>query len=492
MKLKLSKETYPFYLIALFGLALLTYTSVRAGILSFTHDESNTFLRHVPESFMQIVSYHQPKANNHILNTLFIKLFLKVFPDTDFFIRLPNLIAHGIYIFFSILILKRFRNPVIIIGGFILINFNPYMLDFFSLARGYGLALSLVMATMLMFLIFIESNKIKYIYWYYIFAAFAVLSHFVLLHFYVSAIVVYNLLFIKEFRSEKYTARYKLKKFFHKNIPALIVSSALTIILFEPIRKLSKFNELYGHGNNSFFKDTIISFVNGTTYSQNYGTHFVKFAAISLFVFITLLLFVSFFDLKIKKFDFRKSKLSIFTFLLIMPAISSVLQHYILGDQYLSYRLTLFFVPLLGLAIITFVFFLINNRLRILGLGFLIIFSGILFIHQLNAINFTHFSEWKYDANTKNMILELEKEFTAEAEKNTIKLGIKWLFEPTINFYRETRNLDWLERVNREGIDGDYDYYYILKEQLPVLNNERNVAIIKEYDISNTLFLERK
>ncbi len=489
MKIKFSKETYPLYIITLLGLALLTYTSVRAGMLSFTHDESNTFLRHFPESFMQIVSYHQPKANNHIINTLLIKYTLKIFPDTDFFIRLPNLIAHGIYILFSILILKRFRNSILIIGGFVLINFNPYLLDFFSLARGYGLALGFMLISIHLLLKNIESKQKKYIYWSYLFASLAVLSHFVYLHFYVTVIAIFNLVHFNEFAAKGLTIKQKFNRFLKTNIPTTIISTLLIFILFEPIRKLSKFNELYGHGNNSFFRDTIISFVNGSNYGKNYSQQFVETASIILLVLIIIIFITGIFDLKNKNYQFKKSLLSISFALLLLPALSSILQHHILGDEYLSYRLTLLFVPILGLSIVSFFDFFINSKYKIPASILLMLISGSMFFHTINAANFKYFSEWKYDANTKNMILELEKVVPEKTKNQTVKLGINWLFEPTINFYRQTRNLDWLEKVTREGIDDNYDYLYVLKDQLPDIEN---AAIIKEYEISQSVLLKKE
>jgi len=485
MKFKFSKKNLPFYFITLLGIALLTYTSVRAGILSFTHDESLTYLRYVPKKFIQIVNYHSPSANNHIINTLLVKYIVQLFPEKEIFIRIPNLLAHASYIIFSVLIVKQFKNPFVFIGGFILINFNPYMLDFFSLSRGYGLALAFMLASIYSFFKYLKSNQKKYIYWYYILAAFAVLSNFVYLHYFVTTIIVFNLLIISELPVEKIS----FKTISKENIPALIVSIILTIILFEPIRKLTKFNELYGQGQKGFFSDTVISFINGTNYGQSYGQPYVKGISIVVMILCALIFIAVSVELIQKKLRIKHSTQSIFFLFLILPALSSIMQHLILNDQLLTYRLTLIFVPLLGLSIISFCDYLKSYTWGKMASFFLLAVSAIMLIHTIKSANFLYYNDWKYDANTKNMILKLEKEVPKESKSNTIKLGIKWLFEPTINFYKETKNLDWLEKVNREGVDGDYDYYYILKDQLPELNH---VEIIKEYNISNTLFLEEK
>ena len=56
-------------------------------------------------------------------------------------------------------ILKDIRNPWFRLGGFILLNTNPFVLDFFSLARGYGLAGGLMMASLYCLMRYMQSPK---------------------------------------------------------------------------------------------------------------------------------------------------------------------------------------------------------------------------------------------------------------------------------------------------------------------------------------------
>ena len=66
-----------------------------------------------------------------------------VFGDSPFALRLPNILAHGLYLFFTAkIVLLHKRNALINLSLFILLNAHPYLLDFFSLARGYGLAIA--------------------------------------------------------------------------------------------------------------------------------------------------------------------------------------------------------------------------------------------------------------------------------------------------------------------------------------------------------------
>jgi len=108
--------------------------------------------------------------------------------------------------------------------------------------------------------------------------------------------------------------------------------------------------------------------------------------------------------------------------------------------------------------------------------------------HFGNSFNLTRTYNWDYDADTKEMISDLTK-LKEESGKEKIKLGITWLFEPTVNFYRVTKKLDWLEKVDREGIEGKYDYYYVGNEDRNKVNG-MNKKLIKAYPISASMLME--
>ena len=72
-----------------------------------------------------------------------------------------------------------------------------------------------------------------------------------------------------------------------------------------------------------------------------------------------------------------------------------------------------------------------------------------------------------------------------------ISLGIDWFFEPTINFYRQTKKLDWLIRMDRNGIDQDDMYFYILKENTNQIDTSK-AQLIKEFTTSKTVLYKNK
>jgi len=137
------------------SLILLLFMVRRAAEAAFTFDEAATYLNYISASPMAVFNFNS--ANNHIVNTILTKLTWTVGGSSEFVLRLPNLLSFAVYLLFSFLILDRFvKNKIIAVCGYLLLSLNPYVLDFFSLCRGYGLSLAFLMASLFFFFSFLE------------------------------------------------------------------------------------------------------------------------------------------------------------------------------------------------------------------------------------------------------------------------------------------------------------------------------------------------
>ncbi|MFN7266025.1 MAG: hypothetical protein ACK5VB_00890, partial [Bacteroidota bacterium] len=127
---------------ALFGVYIL----IRAYNLPITVDEASTAINHVPRLVVDTLFYErEANPNNHILNTLLIKITTGIFGWHHFIVRLPVLIGGALYAWAAIQLSRRISSfsPVRILALLLFFG-NPYMLEFFSFARGYGLAAGLL------------------------------------------------------------------------------------------------------------------------------------------------------------------------------------------------------------------------------------------------------------------------------------------------------------------------------------------------------------
>lgn len=81
-------------------------------------------------------------ANNHPLNSLLVSIFSLPDPFNECLIRMPNIVFCVVYMVISILLLSRISLKWM---AFSLLLLNYYVIEFFGLARGYGIACSLML-----------------------------------------------------------------------------------------------------------------------------------------------------------------------------------------------------------------------------------------------------------------------------------------------------------------------------------------------------------
>ena len=167
----------------------------RAAEASFTIDEAATYLNYISASPLAVFNFNS--ANNHAVNTILTKLAWALAGSSEFVLRLPNLLAFAVYLLFSFLILDRFvKNKFVAVCGYLLLSSNPYVLDFFSLCRGYGLSLGFLMASLFFFFSFLDDsvkcspNRYRRLNFSLAAAGLAVLSNFSLLNVYLSLAVM--------------------------------------------------------------------------------------------------------------------------------------------------------------------------------------------------------------------------------------------------------------------------------------------------------------
>src|SRR5262249_21108054 len=112
----------------------------------------------------------------------------KLFGNTELSLRLPTLFGYLLYLGGGVWLLMRLQNVWLSIAGFLLLNLNPFLLDFFFLSRGYGLALGFLMLSLALFTnAYLHKTKPDFILYLFGSAAaggLAVLANFAFLDFY--------------------------------------------------------------------------------------------------------------------------------------------------------------------------------------------------------------------------------------------------------------------------------------------------------------------
>jgi hypothetical protein len=126
------------------GLVLFAYFIARALGVSISADEAGSWQMFASKGEIFPAEYGYFSANNHALNTALMMLFEKLFGTSAFVLRLPNVLAGGLYLFSTAMMVRRFPSPLLAVLAFALLNTNPFMIQYFNVARGYGLAAGLM------------------------------------------------------------------------------------------------------------------------------------------------------------------------------------------------------------------------------------------------------------------------------------------------------------------------------------------------------------
>lgn len=115
---------------------LLTYIAYRAYVLSFTIDEAMSY------NYVLGIWEDDLRANNHWLNTFLMRVFQGIFGPWEWSLRLPNVLSFLLYSTAVHSLLRRVKSDVLFYAATAILLFQPTYLEFFSLARGYGMGVA--------------------------------------------------------------------------------------------------------------------------------------------------------------------------------------------------------------------------------------------------------------------------------------------------------------------------------------------------------------
>ncbi|HHM20420.1 MAG TPA: hypothetical protein ENJ20_00225, partial [Bacteroidetes bacterium] len=398
-----STFSLPRFFTLLAAITFLGYTVLRAHLLSMTHDESGSFI--IWTHYNIFSCFVDPgcwrSANLHFLYVLLMKATVGLFGISELTIRMPSLFGHLIYLFFSWKIIKMWTDkPWLQLIGFVVINSNPFLLEFFSLGRGYGLANAFMMMSLYYMGLFFKTKNKGAAWGMYAGAVLAVLSNFTMLNYYACMIaatgIVFSYLFIKKENTAIARWNYLLKT-------GVGVSATLLVVLYMPVMSLSKGGE-FEYGAQSFW-DTFSSNVKTSLYTIKYmhSNHVEILGGLYVLMLATGLVFA--FRYFIKKPESATNQFILAASLLpVLVALATVVQHYLLGVNYLRGRTALVFVPLTTVAL--FLFFInILKKQKSRRPWVIPVVAGIFcVVHAFRAYQLKRTFEWWYDARTKDMI----------------------------------------------------------------------------------------
>ncbi|MCF8244909.1 MAG: hypothetical protein K9J37_09290 [Saprospiraceae bacterium] len=471
----------PIGLLCLAAVLLLTYTTLRADLLSLTHDECGSFA--IWTNYDIFTCRTNPNcwgsANLHWLYVLLMKISVGLFGDSELSIRLPALLGHVIYLVFSYKLVdwsvKNLPAPSYLtphtsylkLFGFILLNFNAYLLEFFSLARGYGLAMSMMMVSLYFLARWVESGRLAPLLGALGGAALAVFSNFTLLIYFACLLAVIGGMVVWAFLKKDENGAQRAQ---WAAIASLSFASVLGWLLHNPIRILRERGE-FEWGRPAFY-DTYKSVV----HCSLYGGRYLKMYNLELFGGLFFVLLLAATGLAVANF-MKKPKDTAARFYLaavalpLLAALAAIAQHWLLDTQYQVDRTAIMFIPLCALAVFLFFQTWLGQKRSPWRVGLAVFVGLFCVVHFGRVAQLRYTSEWGYDAETKNMMAYMNAKIP---DGTKVKLGVHWLYHPAASYYQKRFGYDFTEPPvysKNLFLDSRYDYYYVQPDDMPALDS---------------------
>lgn len=470
-------------LYALVGLILLFLVTKEAIILPLTHDEDNTIYCSTTPVW-DIITYKDPVPNNHILNTLLIKLNNAVFGDHLFAFRLHNVLSFVLYFMFSVLIARAlFKEIWLQCTLLVIFLLQPYILDFFSVTRGYGLALAFEVMSLYYFIERWKTGAFHNLLYCLIWAAVGVYANFTMLNYFIPlcGFLIYDI-FKRIDNDDK-------SKFYKELLSVIITSFILTLLIIIPIYRMVSTKQLVYWGINGFYKDTICSLIvslrSGVDYFAASNEHIQKLVVgvFLIILFAGILIYIL----------HQKSK---FYMVLLAMLVSVILFNqalfYLMGIPFVNARTALFFVPLFVITFVLSVEHIFKKNQQI-GLAVIIMINALFVQHFIRGYKVDSNFEWSYDQNTFKVLDHLKDLIQQAQLTKPVQVNCYWIFYPSMNYHAKKQYSEYIEMKpwnTKIQNDSTSIFYYTESSEKDQLMPRFD--IIKDYNHGAQLLMKAK
>ena len=397
---------------------------------------------------------------NNNLGTWLSTMCVHAFGASEFTMRLPSLLAGALY-FYALFGLcgLLFGSQWYFLLAIAVNSLNPYLLDYFSAARGYGLAIAFWTAAVYCIVRWAhEEDRDPWKLPLLAGAGFglSILSHvtavFPVAAFVFAFVIVYSF---------KNGARFLLRT----AAPMLAVCAVIAAIVLWPLLHQPQTGSIDGVVEK--YRDGLKSLV--ACYLFYKQTMLTAWRPVHRLAWLTLPALFAGLLLAAVQLPFRgrpKKDTVVLLFSLAVPLTFLLLwiEPQIYHHGFFAGRRLLVTCPLIFLAAPVWLNWLASGtkpeRILAVAGSVLLGFSALVFVLEWNV---SSYQGWEQDAGSKTAMKFLRLKRPAEATA-TARLGADMYLDEGLNFYRELNQLDWLKPVTRDSPECSYDFYYVREE----------------------------
>jgi hypothetical protein len=468
-------------------LTLFASSVVRARTQSITTDEAFTTYLYFLKPLGQIFT-SKFDANNHVLYTVLGWLSVHTFGMDELAIRLPALLAAALF-FPAVFLLSSLlfgRSPLHLLATLLTAG-NPYLLDFFTAGRGYGLALAFLALALSYTMArdkagcFTRTSLLSIA----VLAALSVTANLTFL-FPISALfLTLALLEVHRYKASGQVLPKLLNICLYAALPFAALSG---LILAAPLRTATPGDFYFGASNWQMTIGTAVhpSLIHNPAdpgfirwpllfqMNQWIYTNSADYLAPALFCLTTIVGFITWLNPR------RARKTDAIPCLVLAATIALVaIAHQALGLKLPVMRTTLSLLFLLALGLVSLIPQL-NRGAWLLSPVYLF-----LFITDIRQWPSDFIADWSHDRSTRAFAEQIEKR-RAASNLSSIRVGGSWVFEPSLNFYRIRNGYRAWEPLSRGEPGAPADYYMLAREDRHILES-KHLTVLAEDPVSLTV-----
>ncbi len=447
--------------------ALLTFLFAanvyRAATQSVTIDEAFTYNLYLAGPIKDIFTNYD--ANNHVLYTLLARASVHLFGASELTLRLPSLLG-GAILFFALYRLARiaFGSGPMLLIAVAAVSLNPYLLDFLSAARGYGLALGLFLAGLPPLL---SPSRLVPARVAGVAFGLAIATNLTLLFPVAAAASLYGLAAIRFHGRAGFTRLVD-----HVALPAVIVAG---VILAIPLAHARADQFYYGAKSLAETSESLsyASIVHHPSPGVERLAGLVRFTAFRAAPAMLVLIAIGWAIHAAWWLRRPRDGGAHAVWWLLAGALLCSLTLAWLANRYFG---VLFPLGRTGLHLL--VLFLLSSSVaahltwrrpmaRVVAVPLaiaLVLAAGWFAARWTTRV----YSDWPFNAATGRIVEALRRQH-ARNPRDHVRVGASWLFEPGLNFYRHALGLAWMRPVDRSNPEGDFEYYILLPEDRHVM-----------------------
>jgi hypothetical protein len=409
--------------------------------------------------------------NNHILNTILMKYSSAIFGTQPWALRLPNILAFLMFgVCMYLLALRYFSSslwllflPVIFMFG------NPYLIDFYSVARGYGMGCALMACSILGLLAYTSSYRMR---WYYvatIFAGLAVYAQFTFVLYWLAIHILLSGILVRE--------AMRGRRIWHELLASGIVASIFVALCWYPLLHTQKGISHDFPASGSFFDVTILTSAANFIYTKKSAglyTEILSWIAVGIVIASGVYCFRK--VCKDGRLALTQPLVLLFTILVLVWAIN-LLQANIFHSMYPGQRTALIYYVLFAFVLM----FLVRDMIADNVIEAKVITSVLMIFFVANfyrAANLKSVREWSYDAYTYDVVNYID---TYRQKHPEARIGLKLggHFFPSFFYYHymNYNKLRWLDMVTRFDTVTQPLFFYGTAEERPIFKNYMPVQI---------------